>query len=81
MMLTNAYACVSFFKAWTGKIIFNVAKLRGRNQIDLQLRQNRVNIRGLQMRRCYRCKAALINSEDFSCKKQQVGLKQFVSAS
>lgn len=49
-MLTNAFACVSFFKAWTGKITFNVAKLRVRNQIDQQLWQNRVNIKGLQVR-------------------------------
>lgn len=69
-LLTDADACVSFFKAWTGKNIFKVSKLRRRDEMDEQLVRDGVDIGGLQMSRRDGCRASLVHGEDVSCKKQ-----------
>lgn len=71
-MLTNTYACVAFLKARTGQDIFNVAKLRRRNQTDHQLVQGGVHVRGLQMRRSYRGSPTLIHYKDVSYKQERI---------
>lgn len=70
IMLTYAYARVAFLKAGAGQDIFNVAKLWRRNQTDHQLVQDRVHIRGLQVRRSNRGSPSLIHREDVSYRQE-----------
>lgn len=72
LLLTNTYACVAFLKARTRQDIFNVAKLRRRNQTDHQLVQHSVHVRGLQMRCRYRSSPRFIYPKDISYKQERI---------
>lgn len=80
LLLTNTYACVAFLKARTRQDIFNVAKLRWRNQTDHQLVQDSVHVRGLQMGRGYRGSPPLIYREDISYKQERINHAETATA-